>query len=44
MNKRKEENKKVCQIMKLTVDIWDFQWYINRAVGNNCFFKRDNLI
>ena len=31
--------KKVCQIMKLTVDIVIFGCYISSAVGNNCFFK-----
>ena len=36
--------KKVCQIMKLTVDIVIFGCYISWAVGNNCFFKWDNLI
>ena len=38
-----EEDKKVCQIMKLTVDIGRSRWYISGAVGNNCFLKRDNL-
>ena len=36
-------NKKVCQIMKLTVDRGCFRCYISWAVGNNCFLKRDNL-
>ena len=36
--------KKVCQIMKLTVDIVIFGCYISWAVGNNCFFKWDNSI
>ena len=36
------EIKKVCQIMKLTVDIGHFWWYISWAVGNNCFLDRDN--
>ena len=40
----KGEIKKVCQIMKLTVDIVIFGCYISWAVGNNCFFKWDNLI
>ena len=39
-----DENKKVCQIMKLTVDMVNFRCYISWAVGNNCFLNRDNLI
>ena len=34
--------KKVCQIMKLTVDIVIFGCYISWVVGNNCFFKWNN--
>ena len=30
--------------MKLTVDIVIFGCYISWAVGNNCFFKWDNLV
>ena len=36
--------KKVCQIMKLTVDMVNFRCYISWAVGNNCFLNGDNLI
>ena len=35
-------NEKVCQIMKLTVDISHLWCYISWAVGNNCFFDWDN--